>query len=224
MIEIVTHCYAVRVGFYAKMLRRQLESLVDYEDIRFTLCVYKNDRKTLNAVEPYLDLLDVKVLALSKTLMSRRCFGRNIAARGSEADIVWFSDVDQMFREGILDRLKHTIWDNGTVMVFPRMEKRCRNRITMKYLKYPDMEINPNCFKDWYILKPIGAMQIVRGNFARKHGYIPNCIIERNREPFSRTCNDDVVYRRFCATKGDFKRTYLPGVYRFLHHIRGREV
>ena len=167
------------------------------------------------------------VCHLTRGEIGRRCIGRNRLALASEADIVWFADVDQVFRDGVLDRLATMEWPEGASMIHPREIMIHRDHKTGDTLVrdvpveslfvYGPFDVNPAEFVPKRYNRAIGGVQIIRGDFARKHGYLNGD--EKWRavlRPFG-DFRDDVAYRRFCSERGAIVAVNLPGVFRLRH-------
>ena len=235
LIEVVTHCYARRLPFYAKMLSYQLSSFVidkpKYCSVQATICTEDSDVKTLETISWFLKHTDlnIKLLILNREQMSRRCEGRNLAAQSSTADVIWFADVDQVYRDGIIDRLAETPFPDGCVHIFPKEVMTCGSKRTTQYanINHPMvLDIDPEDFGVKIRTRSIGGSQIIKGDFAREHGYLDKDPKggPGNKEPFSFRCDDDIYFRRVCERVGKVVPVDLPGMYRFLHREKGRNV
>lgn len=165
------------------------------------------------------------VCHLSKGKIGRRSIGRDRLALISDADFVWFADVDQVFRDGVFDRLVSLEWPNSAAMIYPREIMIHRNHATgdklTEAINLDDpqlIDVDPSEFVPKRYRKAIGGVQIVRGDFARKHGYLHEdkkwtCPTDK---PFG-DFRDDVAYRRFCSEHGSIVGVDLPGLYRIRH-------
>ena len=77
--------------------------------------------------------------------------------------------------------------------------------------------LNRHDFRPKRYNKAIGGAQIVKGDFARSHGYLPNTKWMRPINiPFCNT-REDVAIRNYCQQHGDIIGVDLPGVYRVRH-------
>ncbi len=236
LVEIVSHCYAQELPHYADLLAYQLGSLLIHQpnscDVRATICYVCTDKRTIDVLTFFQrnTMLSIKMILLRDVNeLGRRCIGRNIAAKTSIADYVWFSDVDQVYREGVLDRLVSLPWpetDRPASMIFPRLIKissdhatgdrtigEMRERLSLR-------DIDPSTFIDKPYHKAIGGVQIVRGDFAREHGYLDGQAHwqtpRTDGKPF-RDFKDDLQYRKLCNRLGPIVPVDLPGVYRIRH-------
>ncbi len=225
-IEIVTHCWAEKFHHYANALHYQLSSLVLWAPKRcgvaVTICLTPSDRSVWNTILRFRHLLDIKTIELPIDHLGRRSIGRNRAAKETDADVVWFSDVDQMYRGDCLDRLDRMYWGSGIVMMYPRKIQIHKNHaIGDSILMYPStvpIDVDPNDFVEKYYRNAIGGVQIVRGDFARRFGYLNG--MKKWQTPVSKPFGDfrdDLAYRRFCLGYGNIVGVDLPGVYRLRH-------
>ncbi len=227
-INIIVHCYAARLPHYAAALRYQLESLMLNPSANcslvFTICLEPDDERTCYVVRAFIDRgLAMRYCFLNPPQLGRRAIGRNVMAKATDADIVWFADVDMMFRNGILDRLATMEWPAGAVMIYPREIRISRDHaIGDEVLGREDVsvDLDENLFVPKAYHRAIGGVQIVRGDFAREHGYLNG--IEKwmaprtDGKPFG-DFRDDIAYRKFCLKHGTIEPVDLPGIYRLRH-------
>lgn len=235
LVEIISHCYAAELPQYAAMLIYQASSLVLYKpskcDVRLVVCIWDDrdtkefDPYTRKAIAWVRQLIPCRILRMKRREIGRRCIGRNRASLYTWADYVWFADVDQVFRDGILDRLVSMPWPDGASMIYPREIMIHRDwttgdeRTASVNLDDPCLvEIDPAEFVPKPYRKAIGGVQIVRGDFTREHGYL-NMVPKWHNStetPF-RDFRDDIAYRRFCSKHGPIIGIDLPGLYRLRH-------
>jgi hypothetical protein len=107
-LEIVSHCWR-----YGHFLTYQLSSLVNHRtdkfDITMTVFHVADDEKVTPVLD-YFGRMQVPGVtwnwhALPKEQLFRRSIGRNLAAKNTTADWIWFTDADILFHEGCLDTL-----------------------------------------------------------------------------------------------------------------------
>lgn len=230
LIEIVSHCWAQQLPHFADALCYQLSSIIlDHPKncgVILSVCCCPDDKDVCGVVREYSKHCAVRAYRMPIEHLGRRCIGRNFAAKRSTADIVWFADVDHVFREGILDRLAEYEWPDDVVMVYPRKIKihqdhATGDQATSLMRRSPSiMDIEPTEFIDKKYGKAIGGVQIVRGDFAREHGYLASsarwCRPRMDGKPFG-DFRDDLVYRSFCSGHGKIVGIDLPGLYRIRH-------
>ena len=119
-LEIVSHCWK-----YAHMLVYQLSSLVLFppQSCTVTMTVFYGEEDTATvALLAYFGELKVPNVVwnwqcLPRQALFRRAIGRNLAARNSQADWVWFTDCDVLFRAGCLDGLAAALQGRQDVLV-----------------------------------------------------------------------------------------------------------
>ena len=160
--------------------------------------------------------------------LGRRSIGRNLAAKWSKADIVWFTDVDHCFCNGIFSNLENLEWPEDTTMVYPKIIMIHKNheigdallRTIKERIHYPLPVplLNVHNFIEKQYNRAIGGVQIVRGEFAYEHGYLDG--EEKWQRPVKKPFGDfrdDIAYRNFCTKYGSIMSVDLPGVYRIRH-------
>jgi len=235
-IKIVTHCYASQLPHFATCLKYQLSSITingkDFE-VEVNVCFNKDDLETVRVLRWYeTHKAPNHILAtfeLPVERLGRRSIGRNIAAKWSKADIVWFTDVDHCFCDGIFGNLKELQWPEDTVMVYPKTIMIHKDHetgdkllhITREYdntypIPMPLLDVNDFIEKQYS--RAIGGVQIVQGGFAYEHGYLDG--EEKWQRPVKKPFGDfrdDIAYRNFCTKYGSIKSVELPGVYRIRH-------
>lgn len=231
LIDIVTHCYAVEYPHFADLLAYQVSSLFLCPpkcDAKLVACFCLEDKKTVDVLNWASYWLPVYRIPLSPQALGRRCIGRNRAAKETEADLVWFTDCDHTFQEGCLDRLASLDWPIAegvpASMVFPKTIKIHQDYATgdqaaEKVGGKPHLvSVDKSRFVDKHYNRAIGGVQIVRGDFARKHGYLDGDSKWQKPadKPFG-DFKDDVAYRGFCKQHGHIVGVDLPGVYRMRH-------
>ncbi len=237
-IEIISHCYAVHLPHYANALCYQLSSLVldikkhpsEYEVIA-TICCDINDENTRCILDWFDELynkffgrLTLKIIHLDPPHLGRRAIGRNFAAKNTDADIIWFADVDQVYRNDCLYELALMEWPDNAVMIYPKNIKIHKDhatgdKATNLVNEEPKLvEINSDDFINKRYRKAIGGVQIVKGDFAREHGYLDKHKKwqKPTEKPFS-NFRDDLAYRGFCNKHGRIIGVDLPGMFRIRH-------
>jgi hypothetical protein len=170
--------------------------------------------------------VNINTIPMEIPSLGRRCVGRNIAAKATKADIVWFADADHVYREGVLDRLAEMEWPDGATMIFPKHvhihnSHTIGDQATKLIGSTPQVvDIDPTEFSRKRQSRAIGGIQIVQGDFAREHGYLKdNSKWQGPRtdgKPFGDFI-DDVAYRHFCLKLGKVVSVDLPGMYRIRH-------
>lgn len=228
-INVVTHCWAGKYPQFAAALAYQLSSLVVHPtraDVRVVLLCTPTDMRVRRVTEYYDRQVQIVQHFMALDKLGRRSIGRNYAAMHlcADADVVWFTDVDYVFRAGCMDGLTDYEWPDGVSMIFPRAIKISKTHPTgdatlaMLEDKLGTMDVDPQDFTDKRYFRAIGGAQIVRGFFARTHGYLNNDDRWQRPtdSPFSDT-REDIQYRKFAQRHGSIVGIDLPGVYRLRH-------
>ena len=123
-LHIVSHCWR-----YGHFLTYQLSSLVIHRTSRFdlTMTVYYSpeDEPTQEVLRFFGDIelpgITWDWQQLPKESLFRRGIGRNLTAKRSTADWIWFTDADVVFGEQCLESLAELLQDRDDVLVFPAL-------------------------------------------------------------------------------------------------------
>ena len=224
MIEVISHCFGVR---YAALLVYHFSSLVlrESKPITMTVIYIIDDKPTITVLE-YFSKLNVpwirwNFIPMVSKLVYQRPIGRNIAAKQSTADIVWFADCDYVFGDGCLD----TLWAlhplKNDAVFWPEGILYCTNLSCWKEIvsitRKGDevipkiVDVNPLQFTLTIMKRAIGGVQIVSGDTARKYGYLPDDAIWQR--PIQKYDHDDGT--AFWREQFDsLSKLTLPNVYR----------
>lgn len=230
MLEIVVHAYAEVLDQYAHLLRFQLSSLVLHPPrvpTKITVCFTPRDERVGITLARFAGKLSLNPLPMLPEELFRRAIGRNRAALASNADVVFFTDVDYCFYDGCLDSL-WAQWkklESRPSLLWVRELQIHKDHATGDALimwarKSNDdlLTINPADFTPKRIARAIGGLQIVSGDDARKYGYLNDRPQWRQpvTTPFG-SFRDDVIFRKMCSSRGELKSVVLPGLYRLRH-------
>ena len=227
-IEIVTHAYAEEYPHFAKLLAFQCSSLILYPpecDVQLTVCHAKSD-SAVGKVLRFFRRRKVNINSIEMAVgeVGRRSIGRNIAAKASKADIVWFADADYFFGPACLDRLSTVSWSDDVCIRYPKRVLISKDFVTgdATIARMPNrlgiVDVRNDAFITTRYWKAIGGAQIVKGDLAREFGYLdqhPKWQQTTNR-PFHDTVEDS-TYRMFCLSKGYMDTLILPELYRIRH-------
>lgn len=234
-LHIVTHCYAFELPHYAVALKFQLSSLVMHRptaSVCIEVCYVSDDQATGEVLAWFCchTNLDIRPHTLTLNQISRRCIGRNIAALKSEGDLVWFTDVDHIFGHQCIDSVL-TQWNEvnahaktqGTSvsMVYPQKILISKDHSKGdEYLSRTEnmLEVRHYDFTPKRYDRAIGGVQIVSGDFARKHGYLDGN--EKFQTPLNKpfsSFSDDVAYRTYCRQYGEIVPINVPNLFRIRH-------
>ena len=230
-LEIVSHCWN-----YSKLLTYQLSSIVlsppKQAELTFTVFYNEEDEPTVKVLEYFRDIrvdgVNWRWWPLEKHMLFRRTIGRNLAALATEADWIWFTDCDVMFRENCIDWLAEQLPLQSSDLVYPRytLGTELMEPDAPALVRVQDgpsvVDIDPSEFHVMELERATGYAQIARGDVVRKIGYCnehPKCL--RPSFKWVRT-RGDVVFRRDLGTEG--VPLEIPGVYRNRHRHKGRRL
>ncbi|MCS1410948.1 MAG: hypothetical protein M2R45_04143 [Verrucomicrobia subdivision 3 bacterium] len=231
MLEIVSHCWQ-----YASLLVYQLSSLALYPPtaakVRMTVFYSKEDQQTVEALNFFSNFSPSNVLwnwsSLKTPQLLRRAIGRNAAALSTKADWVWFTDCDQVFRQGCLDDLAAQLQGRNDLLLYPRVvncgflpaENDNSQQIAAGAPALKD--INPGHFIPVIHTRAIGPLQITHGDAARKLGYCKQtALYQRPARRTWRKLHEDRVFRWLLGTPG--KPVEVCNLYRIEHRTKGRD-
>lgn len=227
-IEVVTHCWN-----YAHLLVYQLDSLVNFPPTKVTvkLTVYyaAEDQRTADLLEHYGSLQVPGVSwnwqMIPKEHLFRRSIGRNMAARATRADWIWFTDCDLMFRDDCLDTLGEQLQSRRDALVYPRQERVTSLLESSDPLLAwnDDFQVAAFDSQEYKVVergRATGPLQIVHGDVARACGYCE--VLRYYQEPAQQFCKarEDKAFRWLLRTDG--VPIDVPGVYRIRHVSKGR--
>lgn len=228
-LEIVSHCWN-----YSHFLIYQLSSLVNFPPTRLavTMTVFycPEDRQT-TLLLAFFETLRVPGVrwnwqALPKDQLFRRAIGRNKAALETQADWVWFTDCDLLFREDCLDTLADRLQGRRDALVYPREERRTPlladdNPLLATGQEEPRvLDIDMAQFTAQYPSRATGPLQIAHGDVCRAVGYCD--ALAAYQKPSERWCKayEDRAFRWLLQSQG--VPVDIPGVYRIRHVHKGR--
>jgi len=230
-LEIVSHCWR-----YGHFLTYQLSSLVNHRTDKFdiTMTVFHvADDKVVTGVLDYFGRMEVPGVtwnwqALPKEKLFRRTIGRNMAAKSTEANWIWFADADIIFHENCLDTLADLLQGRNDGLVHPRItlgtellpedhEILERGRQGPNLLEIPIDQFKP-CGGP--LAKAKGAYQITHGDIARACGYCDS--IKYYQTPAERWMKtfEDRAFRWLIGAHGT--PLEIPNVCQIRHIVKGR--
>jgi hypothetical protein len=210
-LEIVSHCWN-----YSDFLTYQLSSLAKYPvnkvTVTHTVFYSEEDRATSELLAYFSSKQITNVhwnfIALPTEQLMRRAIGRNIAAKQTKADWVWFTDCDVVFHQGSLDSLAEQLHGRQDYLVYPR------KLLATELLQKDDplladasdelgiKEVDMTKFSDQHFSRATGPIQIAHGDVARACGY----------------CDDLKIYQ---TTVERWKKTYDDRAFRWLINSQG---
>jgi hypothetical protein len=163
-------------------------------------------------------------ISMSADLVYQRPIGRNIAAKASKADVIWFTDCDYVFGNDSLDALCQFPDDNGIYcpeIVWRRDKQHRTQKVLSNVINaiIKDNRIIPQVIdidRSYFVKAPmekaVGGVQIVSGNTARKIGYLPE--YPEWQKPLKEYNRDDgsAFWRQRFKKLGKLN---IPNIYRF---------
>ena len=228
-LEIVSHCWG-----YSHLLAYQLSSLVLHPpsrlDVTMTVFHAAEDRETVALLEFFgarrIPGVSWNWQVLDKGRLFRRSIGRNLAARVTACDWIWFTDCDVVFHAGCLDGLADALQGRRDVLVFPREERRSAIlepsdemlQLTRNTPRLVDIDVTR--FTPWQRGRATGPLQITHGDVARSVGYCDNLRIYQKPSPTWAKAHEDRAFRWLLRSQGE--PLDVPGVYRIRHASKGR--
>ncbi len=239
-IELVTHSYSPdEVPIYHRLLQLQLGSLLLHHpsiNTVMSICYTSEDKKTSSVVDWFqkeiekIPSIHLKKFILEKENLFRRAIGRNIAAKTSWADVIWFTDCDYLFNSASTLLLAHIhCLRSDKNIVYPQtVNTNTLHSLGDAYVeKMKDLpphivEINSDHFMRKNYRKAIGGIQITKGLYCREHGYLDNTkwVKPVDASKGFRSCKGDVPFRRGA---GGSEGVDIPGVFRVRHSFCGRD-
>ena len=223
-LDIVTHSHN-----YSRCLAYQLSSLVLFPpktvDVTFYLYHTPDDQAALNTIEHFKGKMPCEFVTRSPELgyLYNRAIGRNEVAQATNADWVWFTDADYLFRRDCLDDLNHVVnrrfGENPEVnMVHPLNVLVSEQDVGDRYIaemNQPEVkDIVESDFSAMQMLRGIGGIQIAPGKTCREVGYVPWMKKKLTNWNF----HSDMRFRRSCVVRHSID---LCHIYRLRHSIRG---
>ena len=230
-LEIVSHCWR-----YDHFLIYQLSSLVHYrtDKLDITMSVYHAaEDEAVKSVLEFFAGIDVPGLTwnwveLPKEQLFRRSIGRNLAAKSTTADWIWFTDCDVMFHEQCLDTLADQLQGRTDVLVFPRIGLGTdllpdddpiltKGRAGPALLDIPLEDFVPYGGPR---SKAQGPYQITHGDVARACGYCETIGHYQKPSERWRKAYEDRAFRWLMGTQGT--AIDVPGACQIRHIAKGR--
>lgn len=229
-IEIVSHCWN-----YANILTYQLSSLVLFPPREASVCmtVYyeEGDERTKEVLSFFarqdVDNVQWNFCAIEKSYLLRRAIGRNLSAKNTKSDWVFFTDCDVLFRDQALDIMAKHLKDRSDLLVYPRYHK-----VTdllpdddSIFVDFSEAGMIRNVDTLRFSLeertRAVGAFQITRGDAARLGGYCNAITYYHRPVKHWRKCYEDRTFRWLLGTQGT--PLDVPGFYRLRHATKGRK-
>ncbi len=230
-LEIVCHCWQ-----YGHFLTYQLSSLVKHHSYKLDITMsvfYADGDESVARVLDFFQDIDVPGVTwnwrmLPKEQLFRRSIGRNIAAKSTTADWIWFTDCDILFHENCLDTLADELQGRDDVLTFPRiglgtslMEDDAD--VLNRGKEGPAIREIP--LEDFYPYggprsKAKGPYQIMHGDVARACGYCEDIGLYQKPSERWRKTYEDRAFRWIIGSQGT--ALDVPGACQIRHVSKGR--
>lgn len=238
MIELVSHCWSGdKVPIYHCLLQLQISSLLlsnHKTDVRYTVFYAEDDDRTVSVIEAfrrrlYLLGIDFNPWPLRHEYLFKRMYGRNLAALSTEADVVWFMDVDYLCLDDCLDVIQNTINTTEANLIFPaNIKANETHQQGDDLIRHTSnnigeiIEVNRDHFVDRYCSYAFGGIQIARGSWCREHGYLnrPDWQTPLQKPKHFNDTPSDRFFRNECKPRQRFN---VEGIYRIRHSRVGRD-
>ncbi len=228
-IEVVSHCWN-----YAHLLQYQLSSLVlappQTVDVRMTVCFCPADQRTAELLAFFSAQTVPRVswnwIPLAREALLRRVVGRNVAAKRSRADWVWFTDCDVVFADCCFDTMASRLAGRADRLIYPQEERTTRMLAAddpVLTVSRENLAVRGVDFERFMVQRPrqaTGPLQITRGDVARRWGYCDRVSCYQRTTDRWRKTYEDRVFRWLLGTPG--VPLDLPGIYRIKHVEKGR--
>jgi hypothetical protein len=227
-LEIVSHCWG-----YSNMLTYQLSSFVNHPPTKCALTVtvfYAKEDTKSQAVVDFFNKKTVKNVtwnfqALSKGKLFRRGIGRNMIARNTTADWLWFTDCDIIFHENCLDSLAEQLQGKQESLYYPKQERTTEMLAQDDPMLRQDSEpqlvdIDSEGFSLHSRDKAKGAFQIVHGDVARAIGYCEKLKMFQTEDNRWRKTYEDTAFKWLISSEGI--PLDVDGVFQIRHVQKGR--
>lgn len=230
MIELIVHCYAIKLPQYATLLRYQLASMVKWvphTNVKVTVCCSPFDTLVTGVLNEFSvkNSWLVKSFYQSEGSLFRRSIGRYhiLTELDDRTKVIWYTDCDHVFGEACIDTAYKLVVGRGR-MVYPRKIKISKSHEIGDWQieegKGPHFpEIYPADFVTKRYNRPIGGTYIIDADFVREHGYLPDSKWQNPRKdgkPF-KDFRDDVAFRKYVANHSTIEAVNIPNLYRVRH-------
>lgn len=227
-LEIVSHCWR-----YNNLLTYQLSSLATFPpkktQVTMTVFYAEEDLPTRKLLDFFSEVSVENVRwnwrPLTRQELFRRGIGRNLAARETRADWIWFTDCDLMFQENCLDALAERLSGADDVLVFPAIENTTSllaedDPMLAAGAKPQVLHVSSGNFNSHSRDRATGPLQITHGDVARACGYCENIALYQTPSNIWCKAHEDRAFRWLLGTQG--KPIEIPGVFRIRHVHKGR--
>lgn len=227
LLDIVVHAYAEDIPDFASLLTAQLSSIIRHPPASgcavVNVCTAPTDRLTLDVVEQFRErsrktTVSIVPRCYTTDMLFRRAIARNMLAKSTRADLVWFADCDYMVGPGTLDAMLavecDTLWHPKKVLIHKSHQEG--DEFIARIAPGRPAEGDLGRFEEHRVSIAIGGLQFVSGDVARARGYLDGTRWVKPVDPAGgfRDTQEDRVYR------GSFERRLsfdIPNLYRLRH-------
>ncbi len=227
-LEIVSHCWN-----YSNLLAYQLSSLAlsppEKLTVMMTVFYCEEDQTTVDLLQYYggIELKNVRWnwRKLTRKQLFRRGIGRNIAARETACDWIWFTDCDVVFHGNCLDALAEQLQGRQDALLFPAIENTTNmlaedDPMLVAGAKPQVLAISTDNFNSHHRDRATGPLQITHGDVARSCGYCECIALYQTPSDTWCKAHEDRAFRWLLETQGT--PIDVPGVFRIRHLHKGR--
>ena len=231
-LEIVSHCWN-----YSHFLAFQLGSLISNPPpanlpVTVTIFYATEDSNTVKLLQRIESINVANVTwnwqSLPTPYLFRRSIGRNLAAKHTSADWVWFTDCDETFQKGCFTSLHKALQQSDAALVYPETEHRTAPLENSVFeIDYENENwLDSICqlpLDEFHVSKmtrATGPLQISRGDVVRTLGYCDSVSCFQKPEMQFAKAHEDRVFRWLLGSQGTAMD--IEGVYRIQHRVKGR--
>ena len=180
IFEIVNHTYK-----YSRLLAYQLSLLAmnhKGQELVYSVFFDPADKSTVECIKYFREWMPKNVLLRSFEmevgLLRNRAIGRNICAKTTKADWVWFTDTDYCFNDRCWEMLTEAVKDTSADLVWPGIIRETDwstgQRLIESMKKWEVKPVYTENTVDKRMSRAIGGVQIARGSVVRETGYCPH--------------------------------------------------
>ena len=229
-LEIVSHCWR-----YAHLLGYQLSSLVHHPtgglDVTMTVYHSPEDEETLRVLRFFGEMALPGIAwswrPLPRERLFRRSIGRNLAAKTTRADWIWFTDADVVFHERCLATLAERLQGRDDALLYPERTLGtpllpedhpllAQGREGPALLRIPRQAFPLRRASK----RAMGPFQITHGDVARACGYCETIALYQKPARRWRKAYEDGAFRWLLGTPG--RAIPVPDVCQIRHLAKGR--
>jgi hypothetical protein len=230
-LEIVCHCWQ-----YGHFLSYQLSSLVNHrtDKLDITMSVfYAAEDENVSRVLRFFEIMNIPGVTwnwrvLPKEELFRRSIGRNLAAKTTTADWIWFTDCDIIFHKNCLDSLGDELQGRDDTLVFPKIglgTSLLSEDADILNVGRAGPALREIPLEDFVPYggprsKAKGPYQIMHGDVARACGYCEDIGLYQKPSERWRKTYEDRAFRWLIGSQGT--ALDVPGACQIRHVAKGR--